>query len=924
MDELKAKVLGDGDGDGDDDDDYGDPELGRPDMDEHEGEDEPPSLAFGSSERMPHGSVRAVRVRQESFRKQDSFAERLQNRLKYAQSEAPKGAPSGSDDVPVVGTNFVTNAYYISLFRMQRQEYLSAWEANCSNDGGSNVTELNDATEKYDLSREMQKILNETPQVKRLRERWITKHVMQGISLYLIFVIILTAAAFLVSDLNITGSAQLYRFNDILGAKSVETPLPFEEESPEVIFFDDIQNPEDFFTYGQTSFVIGLYPDATPGWLDQHNRLIGSPRLLQDRTSVSRCSLTSTNAGDDLEEILLGDPDDPSTDFGQVCFSVAENVTTNIALPVANGTQVTEIFSELESINWIDGATEKVTITYTVVNRLLRLVQVSRLEVEFPDVGDAFPRSQFTVLPAAFLDRRIRAADYFVLLLSFAVLIFIGIEVLEYRSNPKRYVHNRWNVADLTVCSLNLIWCFVLLGARVEAVRRIANFIDAREGDPLANLELFRVGELFEIASTIVSATIVISWAKLIKYFRLLPVLGPVLMSLSGTLLDFRTWVFVLFLIFFAICFGLGVFVRFGAHTEVFRSFPLTLVAIFDSFNGESYFDEMTGLDTGFNSARIGAGVGFWFILSLLATMILANVFINVTGSIYDERQAKSVQAWEDEVNELMLKAKWSEVHDRPPLTYADRLFESLRLFLNRIKKKMKKQLNMAENPVGRRRRHRRQARDPAFMRFRLPNAANEDHGKPRESLVQEEGEDWNYWPQFVELFDEIVEYTRAKASEKSRSSSHGSSNRHTMGGVFDRMVFSPRTNRRARVMPGLAGPDRSDLLERYWMDRDNEYERIRIEIQDRRLKKRLFDLAHKIGFDALSCLWSNLEGKEKEVFAQGMNERSLEQGLAWIEDPDLLDVILDYDDPVGVMLLLFRDYNDESLRRWRSRQKSD
>jgi hypothetical protein len=349
----------------------------------------------------------------------------------------------------------------------------------------------------------------------------------------------------------------------------------------------------------------------------------------------------------------------------------------------SNGTLVLIGLEELQSSNWIDGATLRTTVEYVIGNLQEDYLQVARLKVEFNSIGDATASTDFIVLPSQFLGR-LTIGDGLVGVIGIIFVLFIVGELVEgFKVGLDRYLKDGWNFFELGIYALGLTWFVLLVHARKLAVNQRINFDDSNDPIDLRVLDVWNAGLEVSLAEFIVSVALMGAYLKMIKYIKYLPLIGPDMLSLLSTLLSIRVLTFTIFVAFFIISLGVGVYIRFGSQSVDFSSYGVSLLSIFGSLLGDTYFESMVGgdvstlLDSDDNSGAKTTGVIFYIFIAFIITLILANVFINVTGSVYDDAHESSIQDWAEAVDSLMISHRWQAIRGYP---FADKDFlEQLR-----------------------------------------------------------------------------------------------------------------------------------------------------------------------------------------------------------------------------------------------------
>jgi hypothetical protein len=294
------------------------------------------------------------------------------------------------------------------------------------------------------------------------------------------------------------------------------------------------------------------------------------------------------------------------------------------------------------------------------------------LKVFLPTIGDAIPSSDFIVLPSSSI-APLSTIDFFVgfLLLLFVILLLD--EGLECRGDVLNYLKSGWNLFEVVIFSLGLLWCVMMFVARSYGQQQIYSFHhSSNTSADYKILDLWSVGWLYSQAEFLVSISLMGTFIKFIKYIQWFPYIGPDIMALVKTLFSIRVLTFTIFVMFFIISLGIGVWIRFGSSALEFSSFGNSMISLFSIFTGNSFFESMIGggpeqlLFHDNPSGTRTTGVLFYIIISFLVTLILANIFINVTGVVYEEAHENSLKDWSDSIDDEMITNTWLTTRGYP------------------------------------------------------------------------------------------------------------------------------------------------------------------------------------------------------------------------------------------------------------------
>eukprot|EP01038_Epipyxis_sp_PR26KG_P004325 gene4325-6126_t len=649
----------------------------------------------------PYGSAKIYPLAVEGKNNSSSFGNPI-GRLMSSVSIKSSMTERDLDKIPtielmapeVTGRNrpfLVPDAYVVALLRVKRQYLLIesmqrnrtrlGFKKDKSNELGIeqdlDASLYATAKKKRELAREVLRLLSTNANVSNRRYSWITTYALRQAIIYIIFVAFFTFAVIWNSNLK----SSKFAFNNIVQSKVTGNTLPFDDSSPALKLFTDIGTEGDMWSFLTGTFIPNLYPSGFDGgWLDEHNRLIGAIRLSQTRDERV-CTASVDGVWTDLapEQSEVGT---------KSCYNYVIGNSNNHSYDNIlgfNGTEVSNTINNLQYNSWFDGATRAVTLQYVVGNAQENLLQLAQLQIKFPSTGDAMSNSQFLVLPISAV-APFGGADISLLLIGILFLLFISGEVEEFaRVGVKRYISDKWNGFELIINILGLTWCGLVVHARANGVSRLHNFSQSDGPYGGDSLNLWVVGNGYAIAEFIGSVALMGAYMKVIKYLQYLPFIGPDMLALLSTLLSVRVLTFTIFLIFIFIAVGVGVFVRFGGNVLEFSSFGVSVFAMFNTLLGNSYFNQLVGGDEHqlINPANSnGTGLFFFLLLSFVISLVLSNLFINVTGSVYDIEHDNSLMNWEKAVDSLMMEDAWQQARNNHDIQFYSKLFRRFYSFL--------------------------------------------------------------------------------------------------------------------------------------------------------------------------------------------------------------------------------------------------
>jgi hypothetical protein len=302
------------------------------------------------------------------------------------------------------------------------------------------------------------------------------------------------------------------------------------------------------------------------------------------------------------------------------------------------------------------------------------------LQIDLFRQGDATPSSAFVVVPSNILFPSVASADLLTGLVGLIFLVYLREEFIQCITTEK-YLNDAWNLFEVVISLCGLAWTILQFASRFLAVEELEWFKGTDQPIDSRILDLFTVAWLYSASEFAASLTLMGFFIRFIKYLQLLPFIGPDMNALVRTLVSTRVMTFTLFVLFFIVSIAVGVYIRFGSTAVEFASFSNSLLSIYGFLTGESYFDAMRGggpdvlLQIDRPNGSKTTATFFFISISFLMSIILANIFINVTGAVYDETHSRSLAEWSEEVNSLMITDVWRMVRGLPANNIVSKAF---------------------------------------------------------------------------------------------------------------------------------------------------------------------------------------------------------------------------------------------------------
>ena len=307
-------------------------------------------------------------------------------------------------------------------------------------------------------------------------------------------------------------------------------------------------------------------------------------------------------------------------------------------------------WTKLGEEKWFDAATRVVYVDVAVYNPSTGAFEVVEMVAEFLRSGAVKTSSQFAVLT---LPTFVRLSFEWLLMCysvyySYQEMVEIGREVAEHgpKDGLREYFLNFWNVADWAMVCL-LFAFFILSSASFSALNDAIVSLESSTQTAQTTQQFVHAAWFAKQQQLVLAFTISLAWLKAFKFVKLIPVIGPAFYATVATLGNGQVLLFLGIFIWFVLAIALGCHVGFGIHVDGFGAVSDSFLAIF-----QATFDPSVVLED-FQAQSYAAGLVFFFILALLGSLTLLNIFIAVVSNVYSEKELLANANWEKEVNLL-------------------------------------------------------------------------------------------------------------------------------------------------------------------------------------------------------------------------------------------------------------------------------
>jgi hypothetical protein len=332
-----------------------------------------------------------------------------------------------------------------------------------------------------------------------------------------------------------------------------------------------------------------------------------------------------------------------------------------VDIPANNRTAAAVAIAAVTSTDgdWIDAATRAVFIEFGMYNWNLGILMYVKVSVEFPEVGGAVPNLSTVPIQWPMHGDTFRSFLYMVLEIAlFAVFTyFIFQEAKEFVENEcslTKYAKDPWNFVDLLSCFVYAMWVWL----RITWWQHTANLKEV-ESDEF--FEFAGTATLFKMQRNMLSVAVLIAELKIVKYARLLPVVGPMIQASVATISSLQVLVFVGFFLMLVFFIAASFHITFAGNVKSFSTLVESFFSMYAVFLG--------GVDRSELKSEYMFGILGFFVVGILGSLMLTNILIAVVSDVYQQRVHRAQKEWDTEVNSLMSEQLNRILRRRKPYT---------------------------------------------------------------------------------------------------------------------------------------------------------------------------------------------------------------------------------------------------------------
>lgn len=427
--------------------------------------------------------------------------------------------------------------------------------------------------------------------------------------------------------------------------------------------FAGINSKSDFWLWMKGLFVDVMYPNPSPGYWQggnfiprgdgyilDHIRIIGVPRLRQQRSKVMSCD--THGQFDSLTPICMGGYDTSSFTNQNYAFSSENDIdgawtwgsaarkydgngfVEFLPLPSANNNDdALAKINQLMNISWVDARTRVVFLEFVALNSNENQFVYATMMVEFPLVGGAIPSWDFAVVK---LHKYVTQSDYAVLGLEWIVIVsmvlYASREFTQMKSvNVINYFSSYYNVLDLLI--ILIFFACLAIHASCIAMANDVNWLTT--AFPNKTLMIARWATT---QSALYSFMVLLVWFKLLDYLSVIKKISRLIVMAEMMLRQLLSFMILLLIVLSA--FASAQFISYGYQSDSAYTWIYSILILFSSMFG--------GADIGptlsFNPPILGTVYATVFLI--FTTLLLLNLIIAIMNSAYEDALTESGETY--------------------------------------------------------------------------------------------------------------------------------------------------------------------------------------------------------------------------------------------------------------------------------------
>ncbi|CAG2064213.1 unnamed protein product [Timema podura] len=512
-----------------------------------------------------------------------------------------------------------------------------------------------------------------------LSKFWITRQMAIGgdsdreiqttlreLVIYIVFLFVFNMVALGMS------SPEAYYFSKIVKMLFVETAAESNVE------FKSITQMTEFWSYVENDMMESFFWDY---WTDpkdkktltgeteeeenmlRENKLLGIPRMRQIKVKNNSCEINSQFKGSyttcyDFYSKTAEDKEPFGLKQGTAWTYSSESQLSTSSYIGLMGTyggggfyqdlsldrnETIGILKELKENLWLTRGTRVVFIDFTAYNPNVNLFCVSKLTVEFPPTGGAFPTSSFKPVR---LVRYHQAFDYFILACEFIFIFFIIYytmeelrELIHFNFN---YFFQFWNFIDVSILAASYFCIVYSIYSHISVLNKLDILLKTK--DAYANFD--ELGSSQKSYNNIEAVALFFAWIKVIKFVSFTKSTSEISNTISRCVTDLLGFVLMFFTLF--ISFAILAYLIFGCQVERFSHPVVSLFSLLRIIQADFDYDELD------KASKLIGPIYFIFFI-LIFYFVLTNMFLAIICDTYSSVKSEIAVKRQRELKDIIL-----------------------------------------------------------------------------------------------------------------------------------------------------------------------------------------------------------------------------------------------------------------------------
>jgi Ca2+-binding EF-hand superfamily protein len=479
-----------------------------------------------------------------------------------------------------------------------------------------------------------------TDSVRKETNIWILAYLVKRTAVYLIALI---AVSVLALDRQNLLSTEALNIRSVYENNLFESNFP--EDTLDAITFSGIQQISDFWDFVQGPISSLVWPfDSNESQINYESRVLGAVRFWQTRRLLGPCpellGLADFNSFAAERQLICRQSEMSTLPFGPNRTYPFDHTSRGyvIDVPSGNFNVSHSIIQDLIMGDWVDSSTQSLRVMFTLYRPSQNIFHFFSLNMDAAVSAFFIPSFAITSVDWKSYSERspvILAIDVAL----FLFCIWRTVRTFSSRKALEKVIHRK----KFAVLRIFMVLFFDMWYAlRIVCIVLEQSTVLPHNSTVFVDLNNFST--LRRVQRPFLSLGVVSLWLYSFRYLELTPTLGPMIQAVTATLTHERVSTFVAYVFFVCMCFGMGFVVHFGLDIPAFATPQDTMYQL---FLGSFDLSQMQ------QSEYIFGTLAF-FVLNVVMTLTLVNIFIGIVTTVYDDCHEKSERIWRGEVNSLI------------------------------------------------------------------------------------------------------------------------------------------------------------------------------------------------------------------------------------------------------------------------------